>query len=64
MKVTFHIHMPSNHTANRKETIEIPDEDLERLSDEQRIAHIEQYFQDWLSNEVDYGWYEERDDDE
>lgn len=44
----------------REEVIEIPDDELEGLSEEGKDDYIyEAYFQDWLANNADMGFYEE-----
>ena len=42
----------------REEEIEIPDEELEGLSEEEIEEYIyENYYKDWLQNNTDMGFY-------
>lgn len=46
--------------AMREEVIEIPDEELEGMSEEEKSDYInENFFQDWLVNHADMGFYKE-----
>lgn len=48
MKVEFYVGMTCMAIAKKTEIVEIEDD----ATDEQ----IQQYYEDWLSNEVEYGW--------
>lgn len=44
----------------RKDTVEIPDEELEGLNEEEKDEYIyENYFKEWLNDNLDYSWREE-----
>jgi hypothetical protein len=44
----------------REETVEIPDEELEGKTEKEIEEYIyEEYFQDWLANNCDLGFYKE-----
>jgi hypothetical protein len=46
--------------SDREEVIEIPDEELEGMTEEEKDNYIyENYFEDWLANNADLGFYEE-----
>lgn len=50
-------------SQDRREIVELPDKDLEGLTDEQRKAYIEACHQDWMHNHLD-AWWEPVEDDE
>ena len=61
MKYTFYA-STGYVNSMREEEIDIPDEELEGLSDLEKDEYIrENYFNDWLVNHVDQGFYEKRD---
>ena len=41
-----------------RETVEIPDEELEDLEGYSRDRVIEEYYEEWRDNEIDGGWKE------
>jgi hypothetical protein len=48
------------NNSTREETVEIPDEELEGKTEEEKHNFIyDEYFQDWLTNNCDLGFYEE-----
>ncbi|MEF2965056.1 hypothetical protein V3851_04365 [Paenibacillus sp. M1] len=53
-KFTLGIGFVSGHET----TIEIPDEELEGLSKEERDKVIEEYWNEWANDKIDGGWEE------
>jgi hypothetical protein len=49
--------------AKQREVVDIPDEEIEGLSEDEREAMLEQRFQDWASNFRDFGWWPAEDDE-
>lgn len=44
--------------SKRDEVIDIPDDELEGMTEEEKDKYIyEYYFQDWLNSNSDSGWY-------
>lgn len=44
----------------KEEIIDVPDEELEGMSEDEKDDYInETYYQDWLTNNADMGFYEE-----
>jgi hypothetical protein len=50
--------------SDREEVIEIPDEELEGLTEQQKEKMMEEEFWNFMSNNCDYGWYEMEEDEE
>jgi hypothetical protein len=57
MKVEFSVRM---HLlgCTRKSVIDVPDDELEGLSEQERDKYIDEYAQDWLWEQIEYGWKE------
>jgi hypothetical protein len=47
-----------------EEVIEIPDEELEGLSDKEKEKLLLDYWWDFMANNCDFGWYETDEDEE
>lgn len=43
--------------AKREEDVDIPDEELEGLSEEEREKYIQEEYDNWLGNTGDFGFY-------
>ena len=57
MKIKLHLTI-GYPTADQEGEIEIPDEELEGLSDEEEEELINPYLQEWADNYIET-WYEE-----
>jgi hypothetical protein len=45
-------------TANQKDELEIPDEELEGLSEQERNNVINEWAQEWANNYIEIDWKE------
>jgi hypothetical protein len=53
IKVKLSIGFP---TACRRETLDIPDEELEGMSPDEQESYLMEYVQEWANNYIDYGY--------
>ena len=42
--------------GNHEDYVEIPDEDLEGMSEEEKESYFEEIWQEWIWNYIDGGW--------
>jgi stress-induced morphogen len=42
--------------CHREAEVEIPDEDIEGLSEVEQERVIEEYVRDWMFQQIDWGW--------
>jgi len=56
----FIFHVSTKYVGSRaEETVEIPDEDIEGLSEDERMKVIDEAWEEWLWNgNIDGGWEE------
>ena len=55
MKIKVHLSI-GYPTADHDDELEIPDEELEGLSDTAENAYIEEYVQQWADNHIETWW--------
>jgi hypothetical protein len=42
--------------SRREEEVEVPDQDLEGLSQEEQEKYLDEYAQEWLWSHIDFAW--------
>lgn len=62
MKIRFVLHT-GFAGAVHKETVDFSDEDLDKISEEEREDYLWRYYNDWKDQQVE-GYWEEVEDDE